>query len=319
MIELEIGNESHDQRADRYLHKLFDVPKSVVQKWFRNKKVKRNRKALKASDRVYAGDQLELFAAASYRKKAAPVPLAQTREIDIVFENENLMILYKPPGQLSHAAHGKEYGRNVVDAMIAHLIHTGEYVPRIDTTFTPALVNRLDRNTGGLVLGAKNYETLKTLNHAMRNREIGKYYQALCSGSPLEIGVYEGYLEQDQNKLQSRITAKGKYVRLDIMDVERIGNFYLYTIELHTGRTHQIRAQLQALNAPIAGDPKYGDPVINEAFKKMGFRYQYLLAHALEFRSDQPLLSSLKTKTIQVHPLSHYEDMQAAARRVSAV
>lgn len=316
MIELKITEDANDQRADRYLHKRFDVPKSVVQKWFRNKKVKRDRIALQPSDRIFTGDLLLLYAKADVREKKKPVPAGRTSGLQIVYEDEHLMILYKPPGQLSHAAHGKEYGKNVVDAMIAHLIQSGEYVPRVSQTFTPALVNRLDRNTGGLVIGAKHYEALKVLNQAIRQREIRKYYQALTYGKELAPGTYEGYLQKDEETLTATMGNDGKYVRLDILACKSVGNFHLHTIELHTGRTHQIRAQLQSLGAPIAGDPKYGDTRINALLRKKGFTRQYLVADALEFRAEDPLLAPLYKKTIRLGSIPEYERLLQAARRV---
>lgn len=314
MIELTVPESANDQRADRYLHKRFDVPKSAIQKWFRNKKVKRDKKTLRASDRVSTDDVLSLYAQAPFRDGAAVVDKKHTVPLHIVSENENLMILYKPQGQLSHAAHGKEYGKNVVDAMIAHLIASGEYIPRNNPTFTPALVNRLDRNTAGLLIGAKNYKALKALNAAMRAREIRKFYLALTA-SRLPGGVYEDRLEKDEEKLRVHTTKEGKYVRLDILDSEPRGRYFLHTIELHTGRTHQIRAQLAAAGAPIVGDPKYGDPAVNRTARNLGLRHQFLVAHALTFLSDDPLLSSLQGKTIRADGVPAFEQFMMKVRQ----
>lgn len=314
MLKLFITEESNDQRADRYLHKLLDVPKAVVQKWFRTKKVRKNGRHIQASDRVYTKDEIVLYAQADFRKKALPDQKGDRYEPEIVYENKDLLILYKPPGQLSHAAHGQEYGKNLVDGMIRRLMRTCEYVPRMNESFTPAIVNRLDRNTGGLIIGAKNYESLKVLNEAMRNNEIEKYYKALTYGKALAPGKYENYLTKNEAQLTSRITEDGKYVRLDILDAKNYGHFTLHTMQLHTGRTHQIRAQMQALGTPVAGDPKYGNARINKQLQQKGFCHQYLLADALTFRSHHPLLLPLLDQTIQLEPKPVYQNMLNIAR-----
>ncbi len=288
MIEIKIDTNANDQRLDRFLHKHFDVPKHVVQKWCRTKKIKRNNLVLQASDRVYTGDLLTCYVHADLRKSTLPTKKVSSN-LDILYEDEDILIMYKPPGMLSHAAHGQEYGKNLVDRMITYLIEKGDYVPRRNTTFTPAIINRLDRNTGGLVIGAKTYASLKDFNDKMRKGEIHKYYLALATEKKPQPKIYEGMWSKGGDRFNIDIKEKtdGVQTKTEIVDVEKIGPFYLTRIRLYTGKTHQIRSLFESLGHPILGDPKYENKKWNRWAKECGLHHQFLLANALVIENDQ--------------------------------
>ncbi len=294
MHELIITTNEHDQRADRYLHKIFDVPKPIVQKWFRNKKIKRDKVALQASDRIFESDVLMCYVHADFRIKKSPTAI-RSGALDILYEDEHILILYKPQGMLSHAAHGAEYGKNLVDRMVAYLIEKGEFVPRANQAFSPAIVNRLDRNTAGLIIGCKTYASLKAMNEAMREGKIRKFYTAVTTGKRPKPGVYESRWTKDEKKLTVKMDEdpEGKETRTDILSVEPIGTYSKVKIELHTGRTHQIRSLLKSIGSPIIGDAKYGDPVVNRKLSAIGLTYQFLICDELRFEIETGPLSHL--------------------------
>lgn len=297
MIEIKIDENANDQRADRYIHKHFDVPKLLVQKWFRKKKIKRDKKPLKADDRLYTGDVLQCFVHGEERTRTIPSGVkARAERLQVVYEDDNVLVMYKPPGLLSHAAEGKEYGKNIVDYMLAYLIEQGAYHPSQSNTFIPSIVNRLDRNTGGLILGAKNYETLKQLNTWMRDGKIHKYYTAVTTGKKPKTGIYEGTWTKHKNKFQLDLSQQsvGALTKTEIIDVQSIGDYSLCRIRLYTGKTHQIRALFEALGSPILGDPKYENRKENQKLKHSGLQHQFLFATELyveEYKASngQPL------------------------------
>lgn len=319
MITVTVDANANDQRADRYLHKLFDVPKAVVQKWFRNKKVKRERTALAPSDRVYTGDVLLCFFHADYRRSETKTTSHTLRPDEICYEDADIVVINKSPGMLSHAAHGKEYGKNVVDRLTAYLIQKGDFVPRVQSSFSPAIANRLDRNTGGLLIGCKNYEALKTINQAIREGEIQKYYTALVCGAKPKIGLYESYWEKDERKRTVHLSddESGKKTVTEIISVTQWGAFYLVKIALHTGRTHQIRSQMKALGSPILGDAKYGSISCQRKADMLGLQHQFLFADELIFHIDDTKHPQFQNLTVRLTLPEKYQAILEKAKGIN--
>ena len=313
MREINIEINEAGQRLDRFLRKYLDgAPLSYIYKAIR-KNVKVNGKRRPAEFMIEEGDVVALYMSdkelerfhtgkrmgglpAFIDDKAAP-------PIDIRYQDENILVVCKPAGLLTHgdAFEKKDHLTNLV---IDYLISTGEYVPRVEKTFSPAPVNRLDRNTSGLVLFGKNYESLKAFNEFIRLRgKIRKIYRAIVLGTIEKELVLTGTMEKDESRNMVKVRNDGVQLMWpgfvpeeaiepgSMLTIVRplkhagfAGNRYtLAEIEIVTGRTHQIRAQLAEAGHPVAGDPKYGDQTVNRAMRKgFGLTSQLLHAEKLE-------------------------------------
>lgn len=292
MREITIQKNDAEQRLDRFLEKYLNLaPKSLIQKYIRKKKIKLNGKRAHPDDFLKEGDILNFYIYEEelekwQEKKKERRSLLQ---LDIVFENDHFLVIDKPKGVLSHAAEPKDYGKNVVDWMVDYLIQTGDYVPRLEKSFRPALVNRLDANTEGLIIGAKTAADLKALNRAIRERKIKKYYLAIVHGE-LDVKDHELYdgIEIGEGKVRIVDADKAdfskknvKTAKTRVTTLEKGKDFSLVEVELVTGRTHQIRAHLASIGHPILGDRRYGSDYYGR-----DIRSQVLLANRLYFTED---------------------------------
>ena len=306
MKEFTIGKNDAGQRLDRWLAKTVPLlPAPLAQKYIRLKRVKRNGKGSKRDVRLEVGDVLQLyindefFAAAP----AKPVPARRTPSLKVVYEDEALAVLYKPAHLLCH---GDRTGdASLVDAFIAYLAQKGEFDPQAEAAFKPALCNRLDRGTEGLVVGAKTYAALRDMNAVIRDDLVRKEYLTITFGVPA-AGRHVAYLRHDEKNNKVKVQpGPGEGFKQIITDVtvERTeGPFALCRIGLVTGRTHQIRAHLAFLGTPVLGDIKYGNRKWNE---KTGFKTQALCAVSLTFGQLPPenTLCHLSGKAIRLeHP-----------------
>lgn len=280
MISNKIDTNDAGMRLDRYLKKLLPNAKaSLIYKSIRKKNITVNGKKAKEEDVLALGDTVEIYFSDETLAKFSKAPKSVKGKFpSIVFESEDFIIMDKPVGVLSHGT-GKAYERNMVDDMLAYLIHTKSYNPRAEKTFVPSICNRLDRNTSGLILGAKTAAGLRAANGWIRNREVEKYYMT----------IVEGELE-DTRKVENRLTKDGEKNRVvegndgkDAVGIYRplktTGDYTLVEAELITGRTHQIRQQLASIGHPVLGDRKYG-----HASRRFGeLHHQLLHAYKLVF------------------------------------
>ena len=307
MKEFTIGKNDAGQRLDRWLAKTLPLlPAPLAQKYIRLKRVKVNGKGSQRDVRLQLGDILQLYINDEFfeqpREENAFLGVFKPH-LDIVYEDENLMLLNKRPGLLCHADEHEKVN-TLITHIQAYLYQKKEWNPRDEHSFTPALCNRIDRNTGGIVIAAKTAEALRVMNQKIKDRELNKYYLCVVQGrmSPPK-GKLEGFLLKDEVKKQVYVTdrpqpgAKTAVTLYRTLAVEH--GLSLVECDLITGRTHQIRAQFAHAGHPLIGDGKYGREREN---KKYGRHGQALYSYRLEFHftTDAGPLAGLDGKCFQV-------------------
>lgn len=305
MKEILIDKNENEQRLDRFLKKYLDkAPEGFVQKMIRKKNVKLNGERAKPELTIYEGDIIQLYLSDETIEKFISVkgPMKSKLIPSIIYEDDNIILINKESGVLSHGAgEGDGFEENIVDSMISYLIEKGDYVPRIEKTFTPSICNRLDRNTPGIVIGAKNYASLKDINDAIKNYHIRRFYKTIVKGEVKRDFQAEGYLTKDEDKNIVKIslgnTEGAKKIITEIKVLSIANGFSLLEIELITGRTHQIRGHLASLGFPVIGDRKYGNKNINQEFQNnYGLDNQWLHGYKVEFNGLDGELEYLNGK-----------------------
>ena len=280
------GPNENGVRLSRFVEGVTkDMPRSMMYKAFRNKRIKVNGKRAEPDTRLSAGDLIELY----INDEFFPVgkPTAKTAKprrqppVTGVAEAENFAVLYKPAHLLCHS--DRTGDANLVDAFAAYLEAKGEYDPHAEKRFAPALCNRLDRGTEGLVLAAKSYAALRDLNAIIRDDMMKKEYLTITVGAPPQ-GRFVAWLQHSEKNNKVRIHAREsegyKQIITEVTVIRQAGPFALCRIGLITGRTHQIRAHLAYLGHPVLGDIKYGNHKMNE---RTGLKTQALCAQRLTF------------------------------------
>ena len=306
MKELTIGANDAGQRLDRFLAKAVPLlPASLAQKYIRIKRIKCNGARAERDQRLQAGDVLQLYINDEFfdkpREDNAYLTVA-TPKINIVYEDENIILVDKHPGLAVHPHDGAEYGRTLIDHIQAYLYQKREWSPRGENSFAPALCNRIDRNTGGIVIAAKNAETLRIINQKIKDREMDKRYLAIVEGTPKpQKGSLKGYLFKDAKKNRVFVTdtpqtgAKSCQTNYQVIASDK--GLSLVECELITGRTHQIRAQFAHAGHPLLGDGKYGK--LNKNYDR-NFQALYSYKLTFKFTTDAGILSYLDGKVFQV-------------------
>ncbi len=300
MKEFTVGPNDGGQRLDRFLSKIMPgASQGLLYKSLRKKRIKINGKRVTdGAIHLQEGDFLEVYCNDEYFiETSLPLQSVRPLPLSVVYEDQNIIIMHKPSGLLAQGESGVD---SLEARMRGYLLQKGEYQPQKEYTFVPSLCHRIDRNTAGLVIGAKNAESLRLLNQKIRDREIRKYYLCETEGTPIpETGEISGWLTKDEKHRKMlfwetpRDGATPCHTRYRVL---RPGKTALVEAELLTGRTHQIRAGFSHLGYPLLGDVKYG------AQKNGSKEFQHLTAYRLvfSFTTDAGCLAHLQGKEIQL-------------------
>ena len=297
MKEFIINKNDAGQRLDKFIEKATaGMPKSLIYKSIRTKKIKVNRKRAEANYVLVQGDVVLMFLKDEFFASADPDAyfLTLTPKIDIVHEDDDLLLVNKPMG-VSCIPDEREDRDTLINHIKAYLYRKGEYDPDSESSFSPALCNRIDRNTCGIVIAAKNADTLRKINDDIKYRRIDKKYLCIVHGTPKpQRDIIEGYLIKDSKtntvKVYDHKPSKGnaKSIKTGYRVLGSKKGLSLVEVELYTGRTHQIRAHMAHIGHPLLGDGKYG---VNKEDKKLGYKHQALCSYSTtidgrEYRID---------------------------------
>lgn len=289
MKSFTITKNDANRRLDQYVLRICtSLPKSLLQKSLRKGRIKVNKKKAPGDYRLNENDLVEMYINDEF---FAPPPgnvaLKLVKpDVSIIYEDENILIADKPAGMIVHSD-DKEGVNTLINHILAYLMQKGEYDPADTATFTPALCHRIDRNTSGLVITAKNAESLRVMNDIIKKRMIKKLYLCTVVGTPKpESAVIKAYLRRDMKNKQVYVTDMPRKdsaeIRTGYRLIKKRDNLSMLEVELITGRTHQIRAHMAHIGHPLAGDGKYGSNAVNKA---LGLTHQELCAYKIIFQT----------------------------------
>lgn len=314
MREIKIEKNDSGQRLDKFLSKKFKtMPKSLMYKYIRTKYIKLNGKKTTPEIFLCDGDILTFYIKDEFfdEKKNYDFQKA-SKELNILYEDENLMLIDKKVGVIVHQ--DSSYGSDaLVQRVLRYLFEKGQYNPESENSFTPALVNRIDRNTGGIVIAAKNALSLRTLNEKLKSHEIVKTYLCIAKGKmPKKSDTIKAFHTKSEKtntvKIYDKEVGNSKEIITEYKVLDTNGDLSLLEVVLHTGRTHQIRAHLSHIGHPLLGDEKYGDKRLNAKYNmKRQALYSYRLT--FDFSSSCPL-DYINGKTFEVKNVPFAKDFR---------
>lgn len=306
MKSFTITENDSGQRLDKFISKAVPLlPQGLMYKYIRKKRIKVNNARAEISLRLNPGDTVQMYINDEF---FAPVKekydfLSAGKKLNIIYEDENIILCDKPMGLLCHPD-DREYIDTLIGRIKRYLYEKGEFQPEKENSFTPSLVNRIDRNTSGIVIGAKTAQALRILNQKMKGRELKKYYMCIVHGTPNPPeSTLTGYLEKDEEKNKVKIKShpfeQAKIIKTKYKTLRSAAGYSLLEIDLLTGRTHQIRAHMASVGHPLLGDGKYGTNKLN---KGTGYKKQALCSYKLVFNFNTPAgeLDYLNQKVFEV-------------------
>lgn len=288
MRELKIGKNDAGQRLDKFLSKAFPtMPSAFAYKAIRTKKIKLDRKRAFPQSVLCEGQTLQCFIPEEFfmsldGEENAFVGLKPN--LNVVYEDENIIVADKPTGMLSHSDDGGEVN-TLIDNIKAYLYQKNEYDPENEMSFAPSLCNRIDRNTCGLVIAAKNAEALRYMNEQIKKRNVKKYYMCAVHGvMEKKEATLTAYLTKDSKTNTVNVYSSPAHGRMKIITKYKVlkqkSDCALLEVELITGKTHQIRSHMAFVGHPLIGEGKYG---VNREDKKKGYRHQALYSYKIVF------------------------------------
>ena len=309
MREFSINKNDAGQRMDKFLTKAVPaLPKNLMYKYIRLKRIKLNGKRCEISTKLSEGDSVQLYINDEFfpeKRDEAHRFLNSPKDIEIVYEDENIILCDKPCGLVVHEDESGE-ADTLIDRVLHYLYDKGEYDPDTENSFTPALCNRIDRNTSGIVICAKNAESLRVLNQKVKDRELEKLYLCVTVGIPNKKSAeLKAFHRRDEKTKVVRVEdksfpgSKTMITRYKVLAENKQSDLALLEVDLVTGRTHQIRAHLSHIGYPLLGDGKYGSNKINRA---LGVKTQALCSYKLTFRftTESGCLEYLDGKSFEV-------------------
>ena len=318
MKSFQINSNEAGQRFDKYLKKLLSqAPGSFVYKMLRKKNITLNGKKADGSEKLNIGDEVKLFFSdETFEKFTALENLTTTGNsgsitekypcipLDIVYEDDDILVINKPVGMLSQKATPSDISAN--EYIIGYLLKNKSITKEELVTFHPSICNRLDRNTSGLLIAGKSLNGLQNMAKQLNDRSMEKYYRCLVKGKITGEQLIEGWLKKDEKsnsvKIYKEEVSDSKYIKTGYKAVENFSfsdnnikeTYTLLEVHLITGRSHQIRAHLASIGHPIVGDSKYGDRKVNTKFaKEVGIHSQLLHAYRMKFEDGREVTATL--------------------------
>lgn len=302
--QITVSENEAGQRLDKLLAKILrEAPKSFLYKMMRKKNITVNGKKVQGSEMLQIGDEIRLFFSdetlAKFQGSAPVVSVPKTKtgaKLDIIYEDAHIVLINKPAGMLSQKA--KPQDISLVEYLTAYLLENGSITREQLTSFHPAVCNRLDRNTSGLVVAGKSLAGLQTMSRLLGERSMKKFYRCIVAGTITGTQHLKGYLHKDEKtnkvsiwnerreggqKEKNRIPEDAKWIETEYRAVASANGLTMLEVHLITGRSHQIRAHLASIGHPIIGDTKYGNPKTNRTYQQShGVKGQLLHAYRLE-------------------------------------